>query len=212
MSAKDKLHEYRARRDFAWTSEPAAGDEAAAGGRAPIFVIQEHAASHHHFDFRLEADGVLVSFAVPKGPSLDPSERRLAVRTEDHPLAYAGFEGTIPEGQYGAGAVIVWDRGGYENVSEKDGRQLTMAEALDKGHVRVRLSGQKLRGVFSLIHARLGGEDKNWLLMKEKGEGADARRRPARTQPESVASGRTLAEVAAAAGKKGTGGSRKHRK
>lgn len=200
MADPDKLRDYRAKRDFSRTGEPAAGG---AAGDGPIFVIQEHSASHHHFDFRLEVEGVLVSFALPKGPSLDPSERRLAVRTEDHPLAYADFEGTIPEGAYGAGTVIVWDRGPYENVSEKDGQALTMPEALAKGHVRVRLFGRKLTGVFSLVHARLGGEDRNWLILKEQGEGADARRRPATTQPESVASGRTLAEVAAGAAGKG---------
>lgn len=167
------------------------------GERNPIFVIQEHRASHHHFDFRLEVDGVLKSWAVPKGPSTDPRERRLAVQVEDHPLDYADFEGVIPEGQYGAGAVIVWDAGPYRNQTrDSDGNEIPLAEALRRGHAEVWLEGRKLRGGYALVHTRLRGDDRNWLLVKMKDGGSDARRKPTRTEPESVLSGRTLDEVA----------------
>lgn len=194
MIGTDKLKEYREKRDFRRTGEPAG-----AAGRPeqePVFVVQQHDASRMHWDFRLQIGGVLVSWAVPKGPSTDPGKRRLAVRTEDHPLEYARFEGRIPDGQYGAGVVIVWDAGTFDNVSEKDGERLLAAEALDAGHVTVRLHGEKLAGGYSLIHAKMGGEDKNWLLVKVDDEYADARKNPVSTQPRSVVSGRTLAEVA----------------
>ena len=170
MTIDPKLGQYQAKRDFTKTREPK-GEKAKASPR-PVFVIQQHDASHLHYDFRLEADGVLVSFAVPKGPSTDPKDKRLAVRTEDHPLEYADFEGMIPEGAYGAGTVIVWDAGEYENVSEKHGKALSVPEAIKAGHIRVRLHGKKLSGGYSLVHAKLGGEDKNWLLVKESDEAA----------------------------------------
>jgi DNA ligase D-like protein (predicted 3'-phosphoesterase) len=158
----------------------------------PRFVIQKHAARSLHYDFRLEVDGVLKSWAVPKGPSLDPREKRLAVQVEDHPLSWGDFEGTIPEGQYGAGAVIVWDAGEYRTID----RKLPTEEALAQGHARFWLEGHKLRGGWSLQRMR----DRNWLLVKHRDEYADARRRPASTQPESVLSGRTIEQVAAEAG------------
>jgi DNA ligase D-like protein (predicted 3'-phosphoesterase) len=164
-------------------------------------VIQEHQASRHHFDLRLEVDGALRSWALPKGPSTDPREKRLAVAVDDHPLEYADFEGVIPEGEYGAGTVIVWDAGPYRSLREGgDGEPLPMNVALEEGQAEVWLEGKKLRGGYALVHARPGGEEESWLLVKMKDEGADARRNPVRTEPRSVLSGRTLAEVAAEEG------------
>ncbi|WAJ47442.1 DNA ligase [Mycobacterium sp. Aquia_216] len=156
----------------------------------PRFVIQHHAARSDHYDFRLEIDGVLVSWAIPKGPSTNPKDRRMARRTEDHPLDYADFEGVIPEDQYGAGPVIVWDRGRYANATEYD-----MAECLDRGHLSFRLQGEKLHGGFALTRIR-EGKAETWLLIKRRDEGADARRKPVKSQPESVLSGRTLDDLA----------------
>lgn len=161
----------------------------------PIFVIQKHDASTLHYDFRLEVDGVLKSWAVPKGPSTDPGVKRLALPTEDHPLAYADFEGVIPEGEYGAGAVLVWDTGPYRNLRvEKEGDGLSMAEALDEGKVEVWLDGHKLQGGYALIRTE-SGDDAHWLLIKMDDEGADRRRNPTSTEPASVLSGRTLDEI-----------------
>lgn len=162
----------------------------------PIFVIQEHDARSRHWDFRIEVEGVLESWAVPKGPSTDPRQKRLAVATEEHPLEYADFEGVIPEGEYGAGAVIVWDAGPYCNMTTgDDGEEVPMREALSRGHATIWLEGKKLRGGYDLVHARTGGEARNWLLVKRKDEGADARRKPTRSEPHSVLSGRTVEEV-----------------
>ncbi|MDX1658124.1 MAG: DNA polymerase ligase N-terminal domain-containing protein [Nitriliruptorales bacterium] len=199
--AEDPLQAYREKRDFANTPEPY-GDDGGAGGEQPLFVVQEHAASSHHFDVRLEADGVLKSWAVPKGPSTDPSEKRLAVRTEDHPLDYGDFEGAIDEDEYGGGAVIVWDLGPYRNLTTNDdGDLVPVTEAIEsKGHARVWLEGEKLRGGYSFVHARVGGDDDNWLLVKEDDDEADARRNPTSTEPESVLTGRTVADVAAEEG------------
>ena len=187
------LKEYEDKRDFRRTSEPSAGERQT--GNEPIFVIQKHDARTLHYDFRLEVDGVLKSWAVPKGPSTDPRTRRLAVAVEDHPLDYADFEGGIPDGEYGAGAVLVWDRGTYRNLRAEDDETASMAEALRDGHVAVWLEGEKLRGGYALI--RTGkGDDNRWLLIKMKDEEADARRNPVSTQPESVLTGRTLEEIA----------------
>lgn len=166
------------------------------GKKRRHFVIQQHDATSMHFDFRLEVDGVLVSWAVPKGPSTDPGDKRLARRVEDHDMDHADFEGVIPEGEYGAGPVIVWDQGEYENLGDDDDGVLSMAEALEKGHVRVWLLGEKVSGGYSLLHAKLGGEEENWLLVKHDDEEADARRNPVSTETESVVSGRTVAQVA----------------
>jgi DNA ligase D-like protein (predicted 3'-phosphoesterase) len=170
-------------------------DRAKKSSDQPIYVIQLHKAKRTHFDFRLEADGVLISWAVPKGPSPDPREKRLAVRTEDHPLEYADFEGNIPEGEYGAGTVIVWDRGVYENVSIKGDKKVSMSTALEAGHIKFKLFGKKLRGGYTLIHTRMRGEDKNWLLVKDKDAGADAHRDLVSGAPESVLSGKTIDDM-----------------
>jgi DNA ligase D-like protein (predicted 3'-phosphoesterase) len=191
MSNK-RLKEYQDKRDFKRSHEPSSSEPRAS--KHPLFVIQKHDAQNLHYDFRLEVDGVLKSWVVPKGLSTDPSEKRLAIPTEDHPLEYADFEGVIPEGEYGAGAVIVWDRGTYENHSKKDDRDLTMEEAYAKGHITVRLDGEKLKGGFALVRFR-DDDDNQWLLIKEDDDGADARRNPVNTEVESVLSGRTIADI-----------------
>jgi DNA ligase D-like protein (predicted 3'-phosphoesterase) len=191
----DRLERYRTKRDPDTSPEPGvrAGDGARKTRRRrsePRFVIQKHDASTLHYDFRLEVDGTLRSWAVPKGPSTDPREKRLAVEVEDHPLEYGDFEGVIGEG-YGSGAVIVWDAGTYRNLDE----ERSMAEALDDGHAKVWLEGEKLRGGWTL-HRTNAGAKPQWLLIKRRDEGADARRNPQSTQPESVKTGRTVEEVA----------------
>jgi len=184
--------QYRRKRDFRRTPEPETGG---VPGERPIFVIHEHDASTHHFDFRIEADGVLKSWAAPKGASTDPRDKRLAVPTEDHPLAYADFEGVIPEGEYGAGTVLVWDAGPYENITRKDGKVVPVSDALADGHLLIRLHGEKISGGYAL--QRIGeGDEERWLLIKMDDEDADARRNPVSTEPRSVKSGRTIAEVA----------------
>jgi DNA ligase D-like protein (predicted 3'-phosphoesterase) len=179
----DRLAEYRSKRDVGRSGEPV-GASPRAG--PPRFVVQRHDASSLHFDFRLEIDGVLVSWAVPKGPSTNPRDKRLATRTEDHPLDYADFEGRIAEGEYGAGTVIVWDRGTYSTVDDEDA-----SAALARGRLKVRLDGQKLSGGYALTHTKMRGDARNWLLVKMADEKADRRRRPTTAQPESVISGRT---------------------
>jgi DNA ligase D-like protein (predicted 3'-phosphoesterase) len=191
------LKRYREKRDFRKTTEPR-GARRRPSRRKPRFVIQKHDARALHYDVRLEAAGVLKSWAVPKGPSMDPREKRLAMPTEDHPLDYAEFEGVIPERQYGAGPVIVWDTGTYQNLSEEDGREVPVEKAVEAGHVKVWLEGKKLRGGWSFRRTRIGSDGRDrWLLVKLKDEKADARRNPVSTQPESVLTGRTIEDVAA---------------
>jgi DNA ligase D-like protein (predicted 3'-phosphoesterase) len=156
----------------------------------PRFVIQKHAARSLHYDFRLEVAGAFASWAVPKGPSTDPRDKRLAMRVEDHRLSWGDFEGTIPEGDYGAGAVIVWDAGDYRNLSDEP-----MERAIENGHASFWLEGEKLRGGWSLRRLR-GGRKESWLLVKKRDDQADARRNPVSTQPESVLTGKTIEEVA----------------
>ncbi len=155
------LEAYKKKRDFKGTPEPKAKVE---HSEEPIFVVQKHAARRLHYDFRLEYKGVLKSWAVPKGPVMEPGEKRLAVETEDHPLKYAKFSGNIPKGHYGAGTVEIWDHGTFENVSEKDGKRIDLGAALEKGHVKVALHGKKLTTVFSLVRMR----EKQWLLLRER--------------------------------------------
>jgi len=197
MSDNDRLKTYREKRDFGRTPEPAGAPHP--GGAAPIFVVQKHAASTLHYDFRLEADGVLVSWAVPKGPSLNPSEKRLAVPTEDHPLEYSDFEGTIPKGEYGGGSVIVWDTGTYRLLPRDNEPTPSFADAYERGRVAVWLDGHKLKGGFAFI--RTGkGEKARWLLIKMDDEHADPGRDPVRDEPHSVLTGRTIEEVEAESG------------
>jgi DNA ligase D-like protein (predicted 3'-phosphoesterase) len=154
----------------------------------PIFVVQKHAARSLHYDFRLEVDGALASWAVPKGPSLNPRHKRLAVRVEDHPLAYANFEGMIGPG-YGAGAVIVWDTGDYEPASG----------TVDEGHLVFELHGRKLRGGFALTRTGRDGDRERWLLVKVSDAEADRERDVVAEEPASVLSGRTIEELRARA-------------
>lgn len=163
-------------------------------------MVQRHDATSLHFDLRLEIGGVLVSWAVPKGPSVDPSVRRLAVRVPDHDLEHGDFEGRLGDG-YGAGTVIVWDTGTFDHVTVEDGEPVAdAATALAGGHLRVVLHGHKLTGAFSLRHTRMGGDDAAWLLVKVDDEGADRRRNPTSTQNESVLTGRTNADLEAGSG------------
>lgn len=193
MSSDERLEDYRKKRDFRRTKEPA-GDSKQSSDKS-VFVIQKHDASSLHYDFRIEMNGVLKSWAVPKGPSTDPSVKRMAIPTEDHPLDYADFEGVIPEGEYGAGTVMVWDTGSYRNLrADKDDESASMQESYDEGKVEIYLNGEKIQGGYALV--RTGdGEDARWLLIKMKDDQADARRNPTSTEPKSVLSGRTLEEI-----------------
>ena len=191
---KDPLAEYRKKRSSR-SPEPRAR-RSRARLKGPRFVVQKHDATSLHYDFRLEAGGVLKSWSVPKGPSLKPRDKRLAMPTEDHPVAYADFEGVIPEGEYGAGPVIVWDRGTYRNLTEDKGREVSVEEAVDRGHVKVWLEGEKLTGGFALTRQG-GGKRPRWLLVKMKDEGADARRNPVSTEPQSVLSGKAIEHLVA---------------
>src|SRR5258705_4273311 len=157
--ARDPLARYREMRDLGETPEPPG--RRSRRKRPPVFVIQQHAARSMHFDFRLEAGGVLKSWAVPKGPSTDPREKRLAVRVEDHPVDYGDFEGAIPAGHYGAGSVIVWDAGPYRNLGD-----FPVEQAIEDGHVSIWLEGQKLRGGYALTRTGRDGERERWLLVK----------------------------------------------
>lgn len=188
-----RLDRYRGMRRGERTPEPMSGASPRGGKRH--FVIQKHSATALHYDFRLEAGGVLKSWAVPKGPSTDPRDKRLAIRTEDHPVDYLGFEGAIPSGEYGAGKVIVWDTGTYLNLAEKEGRKVPVAKGVGQGHVKVWLEGEKLRGGYALTRTGREGARERWILIKLSDEGADARRNPASTEPASVRSGRTLDEI-----------------
>jgi DNA ligase D-like protein (predicted 3'-phosphoesterase) len=196
--AEEKLTEYKNKRNFGRTPEPEEGEVKFSWATSrPIFVIQKHDASTMHYDFRLEVDGTLKSWAVPKGPSTDPSQKRLAVPTEDHPLEYADFEGNIPEEEYGGGTVLVWDRGSYRNLKEpQEGEDAppAVSHQLKEGHATVWLEGEKISGGYALIRTG-GGEKARWLLIKMKDARADARRDPVSTEPKSVKTGRSLEEI-----------------
>lgn len=155
---EDRLATYRAKRDFARTAEPSGATQPAAGNG---FVVQKHAASRLHYDFRLELDGVLLSWAVTRGPSANPDDKRLAVRTEDHPLDYARFEGTIPKGEYGGGTVMLWDNGTWEPIAGKDPRT-----TLPEGHLHFTLHGRRMQGEWILFRLKPRGREKaeNWIL------------------------------------------------
>ena len=184
---KDPLKPYKDKRDFGETPEPEGNVS-----ESPVFIIQKHDARNLHYDLRLESEGVMKSWAVPKGPSMDPKVRRLAIPTEDHPMSYNDFEGVIPEGNYGAGTVIVWDRGTFQNAK---GEGASFAQNLDEGHASVQLNGEKLRGKFALIRTKRGGKRPQWLFFKMKDEHAVAGSDILSEKPDSVKTGRSLSEV-----------------
>ena len=195
--AKSKLALYQQKRDFRKTAEPSGAAKIAAA-EYPRFVIQKHAATRLHYDLRLEVDGVFKSWAVTKGPSLDPKDKRLAVETEDHPLDYGDFEGTIPKGEYGGGTVMLWDRGFWAADGDAE-------KALRKGELRFTLVGEKLQGSFVLVRLRRDrerGKRTNWLLIKRHdGYEREGDGEAVLEQDRSVASGRTMDEIAAGKGR-----------
>jgi bifunctional non-homologous end joining protein LigD len=190
------LTEYKRKRNFNKTPEPAPKVKRSRSGAQ--FVVQKHAASRLHYDFRLELEGTLKSWAVPKGPSLDPSVKALAVHVEDHPLDYANFEGVIPQGEYGGGTVMVWDRGTWEPEGDEDA-----AAAYRRGRLKFALQGEKLKGSWALVRmgGRAGEDGKNWLLIKHD----DRYAKPSDQyvlvdkKPKSVLTKRTIEQIAEAA-------------
>jgi bifunctional non-homologous end joining protein LigD len=193
--AADRLDTYRAKRDFSQTSEPAGGDRSPRKTKGNAYLIQKHEARNLHFDFRLEHDGVLKSWAIPRGPSMDPGDKRLAVRTEDHPMEYGSFEGSIPKGQYGGGTVMLWDEGTWEPIEDPE-------VGFKEGKLKFFVHGKRLQGGFALVRLRsdIGRKQgkENWLLIKEKddharpGEGGDL----VGSQLTSVRSEREMEEIA----------------
>jgi bifunctional non-homologous end joining protein LigD len=196
------LEKYKEKRDFKKTSEPGAVKKSSKGSLA--FVVQKHAATRLHYDFRLELDGVLKSWAVPKGPSLNPSDKRLAMMVEDHPYDYKDFEGSIPKGEYGAGEVIVWDKGTYHAIgtSDKTESEKILREGLKKGDLKFVLNGEKLKGEFVLVNMKSRGE-KEWLLIKHKDEHVS--KEDITLRDKSVISGNTLEDIASGGVKKKSG-------
>src|SRR5271168_3941821 len=194
MAGRQKLSTYVSKRDFAKTSEPSGENQVAPSNRRR-FVIQKHDATRLHYDLRLELDGVFKSWAVTKGPSVDPHQKRLAVEVEDHPLDYGDFEGTIPKGQYGGGTVQLWDRGYWES----DG-SMTPQQGFAKGDLKVTLEGERLHGSWVLVRMkrdRNSGKRNNWLLIKHRDDYArEGHGETVLEEDRSVASGRSMAEIA----------------
>lgn len=192
----EPLAEYQRKRDFAKTSEPEGGRRGKRKStRVLHFVVQKHAATSLHFDFRLELDGVMKSWAVPKGPSYDPSVRRLAMEVEDHPIEYNTFEGTIPEGEYGGGTVMVWDRGQY--TAEDGGGAESLREGYKRGDLKIVLRGKRLVGGWVLVRMRRDESRRSqWLLIKHRDETADSKYDVVADEMTSVVSGRTMDEIA----------------
>jgi bifunctional non-homologous end joining protein LigD len=185
----DLLKKYRSMRDFGTTPEPSGGKPKKS--KLPIFVIQKHQASHLHYDFRLEMEGVLKSWAVPKGPSYDPSVKRLAMMTEDHPYDYASFEGVIPAGQYGGGNVIIWDEGTFELTEPEDG-----PKGIRQGKLAFKMYGKKMFGEWALVKIKGRSPKGNeWLLLKHRDGYANADVDVTEVAPQSVVSGKTVEEI-----------------
>jgi len=194
-----RLVEYRKKRDFARTAEPRGGRRKAA--RKLQYVIQKHAASHLHFDLRLELDGVMKSWAIPKGPSLDPAVKRLAMQVEDHPIEYNAFEGTIPKGEYGGGTVMIWDRGSYTYGGDDEGDPVgALRRGYEKGDFKVELQGRRLKGSWVLVRTRRGDPKRpQWLLIKHRDDAAEPGSDVVEEFQTSAATGRTMDEIAAGA-------------
>jgi len=198
------LEKYRTKRNFAVSPEPK-GNAAAKRKKSLLYVIQKHRATQLHYDFRLEWNGVLLSWAIPKGPSLDPTVKRLAMQVEDHPVEYGAFEGVIPEGEYGGGTVMLWDRGTWSPEGD-----IGVDETLRKGDLKFTLNGKKLRGSWALVRTKgYGGNKKTaWLLIKHR-DGFASKEDITLAKPRSVASRRLLAQIAKDGGgdvaKAGTG-------
>jgi bifunctional non-homologous end joining protein LigD len=192
-----RLGEYRQKRDFTRTAEPRGGRRKAA--RKLQYVIQKHAASRLHYDLRLELDGVMKSWAVPKGPSLDPSVKRLAMEVEDHPIEYNAFEGTIPKGEYGGGTVMVWDRGTYTYGGADDGDPVeALRRGYEKGDFKVELRGKRLQGSWVLVRTRRGDpKHPQWLLIKHRDDAAAPGSEVVEEYLTSAATGRTMDEITA---------------
>jgi DNA ligase D-like protein (predicted 3'-phosphoesterase) len=188
MGKKESINDYRNKRKLRGSGEPIG--KTSSPPEKSLFAIHKHDAKRLHYDFRLEVGGVLKSWAVPKGPSTNPRQRRLAVLVEDHPLDYADFEGVIPEGEFGAGTVLLWDAGTYRNLDER----ADMTQAIASGHVKIWLEGEKLCGGYALTRFKKG-QNESWVLVKIDDAEADARRNPVSSQPESAVSGRTIEEI-----------------
>src|SRR6266568_8901041 len=200
-SARAQLAEYRRKRDFRRTREPSGATTSARTQPGRLrFVIQKHAASHLHFDLRLELDGVMKSWAVPKGPSTDPSVKRLAMQVEDHPIEYNTFEGTIPKGEYGGGTVMLWDRGTYAPDKTTDDDEDAVREAYARGDLKISFFGEKIRGSFALVRMKYNREGQSsskpqWLLIKHRDEFASPDELVS-NKDTSVETGRTMEEIA----------------
>ncbi|HZL57094.1 MAG TPA: DNA polymerase ligase N-terminal domain-containing protein, partial [Bryobacteraceae bacterium] len=184
------LQEYARKRDFKQTPEPGPGGVVKSGTHGGRFFIQRHNATRLHYDFRLEIDGTLKSWAIPKGPSLDPAVKHLAAMVEDHPLDYGDFEGNIPKGQYGGGSVMLWDRGTFELIGEEDG----LAQ-IARGDMKFELHGEKLHGTWAIVHMKNRGKGNEWLIIKKKDDAADATW-DIEAHAHSVKTGRSQEEIA----------------
>lgn len=191
------LKNYAKKRTFKTTPEPSAKKIASSSKKMPIFCVQKHAASHLHYDFRIECKGVMLSWAIPKGPSLDPNQKHLAIHVEDHPIEYSHFEGVIPEGNYGAGTVMVWDQGIYsvKDASTKKDIENIIWKDFQKGHIELVLMGKKLRGGFVLIRIKQDDNEKNWLFIKRKDEESSPKQDITKLD-RSVLTDRTMQEIA----------------
>jgi bifunctional non-homologous end joining protein LigD len=192
-----RLAEYRRKRDFSRTREPVGGKRKKSPRLA--YVIQKHAASRLHYDLRLELDGVMKSWAVPKGPSLDPAVKRLAIHVEDHPIEYNQFEGTIPAGEYGGGTVMIWDFGTYTAPVDTDDPEAALRAGYRKGDFKFVLRGRRLKGSWVLVRTKGRGDrsrQQQWLLIKHRDETADPDIDPTVTYPTSARTGRTMDEIA----------------